>query len=802
MWTDFMQDARDALRGWRQRPALTAVAIVTLALGIGANTAIFTAVDAFFLRPLPYPDAAHLVTISGTSARFPSFRSVESGPDIQCWRDHATTLANITAMSGGQTTLTGFGDPTPLRFAAATPSFFDVVGVHPTIGRAFTIEEAQADAHVVVISHDVWVSRLGARPDTVGQTLRLNGVDWRVIGVMPASFSLPVGAVLWMPFDLARASSNTYFLTTLARLRPEATVASAQHDFDRMAAELSAASPKTRKDRGFGVTSLRDDLAWNVSDGLKLLQGVVALVLLIACANVANLLLAQAAARQREFGMRAALGATPARLVRQVLTESVMLAMTAAAVGVVLAVWGVRVLVGLAPDTLFRPSIEIGVNWPVLGFTLVTSIVTGVAFGLAPALMSARPAATEHLRDGVRTTSVGLSWTRRQRLRAGLVVAETALATVLLAGGGLLVRSFAQLMSQAPTIRTDHLMTAIVSLPQARYRSTATRLAFWSDLVERLRAIPGADGAIVSNGLPFSNWEWQSSIHVRGRPEIAGSAAIRQVSGGDYFSTLGIPLVRGRTFGEVDVPGAPPVMVVSDVFAAQFLAGADPLGQSVRLDRSDTWQTVVGVVAATRNTGLDEDLRAEMYVPIAQSTEPPPTLVLAVRTAADPTSVARGIRDAVASVDHDLPEQSLRTMDQLIGRTVADRRFFMTLVAAFAALAAMLAALGVYGVMSFLVGQGRREIGIRLALGARAGQVQRGLVSRALRIVVAGLALGLLAAWWLTSLLSTQLFHVTAHDPATLLGVAALLGGAATLASWIPSRRSTRVDPVIVLRAE
>ena len=484
--------------------------------------------------------------------------------------------------------------------------------MQPAIGRAFTADEARADAHVVVISHDTWIGRLGGRPDVVGQTLDLSGVEWQVVGVMPAAFSLPTGTALWTPFELARAPADTYFLTALARLRSDVTVAAAQRDFDRMAAELAAASPRMRKDRGFGVTSLRDDLAWNVSDGLKLLQGVVGLVLLIACANVANLLLAQAVARRREFGTRAALGATPARLVRQVLTESVVLAMSAAALGVVLAVWGVRVLVALAPDTLLRPSTEISVNWVVLGFTLLTSVVTGLVFGLAPALMSAGPATTEHLRDGLRTTSMGLSWTRRQRLRAGLIVAETALATVLLAGGGLLVRSFAQLMSQSTIIRTDHLMTAVVSLPQARYGLAAARLTFWSDLVDRLRAIPGADGAVASNGLPFSNWEWQSSFHVRGRAETAGSAAIRQVSGGDYFSMLGIPLLKGRTFSEADAPGAPPVMVVSDVFAREFLAGVDPIGQSVRLDRGATWHTIVGVVAATRNTGLDEDLRAEM----------------------------------------------------------------------------------------------------------------------------------------------------------------------------------------------
>jgi putative ABC transport system permease protein len=345
-------------------------------------------------------------------------------------------------------------------------------------------------------------------------------------------------------------------------------------------------------------------------------------------------------------------------------------------------------------------------------------------------------------------------------------------------------------------------MTARVSLPQPRYGSTASREAFWNTLLERLRAIPGAAGVAASNGLPFSNWEWQTSLQVRGREGSAGSAAIRQVSGGEYFNVLGVPIVKGRSFTADDSSSSPPVMVVSDVFAKKLLPGADPIGQLVSLDRGKTWLTVVGVAAATRNTGLDEDLRAEMFTPVAQSTEPAPTLLIAVRTTTEPSAFARAIRDVVGSVDRDLPVQDLKTMEELVGRTVADRRFFMTLLASFAALAAVLAVVGVYGVMSFLVGQGRREIGIRLALGARAGQVQRGLMLRALRVVSTGLAIGLVGAWWLTSLLATQLFHVTPHDPVTLVSVVVLLGGAAALASWIPSRRSSRVDPVIVLRAD
>jgi putative ABC transport system permease protein len=801
MGSDFLGDVREALRGWRDRPGPTVVALLTLALGIGANTAIFSAVNTFFLKPLPYPDEQHLVSLYGSNVSAQFLRSVESAADVQYWRDHSTTVASLAAMTGGSATVTGLGDPVSMRYATVMPTFFDVVGVHPALGRGFTAEETRSDGHVVVISHGLWVDRMGSRPDVVGTTIRLDATDWRVVGVMPAGFSLPLTVEMWRPFDLAKALPRMFYLSTIARLRPDATVAAARHDFDRMAAELAAASPKARKDRGFTVVSLRDDLAWNVSDGLKLLQGVVVLVLLIACANVANLMLAQAAARAREFGVRSALGATPARLIRQVLTESLVLATGAAVLGVALAFWGVQLLVALAPATLLRPGTPIDVSWTVLAFTLSVSVVTGFVFGLAPAMLSSGPSTTEHLRHGVRTTSVGLSWTRRQRLRAGLVVVETALATVLLAGGGLLVRSFSLLMSQSPTIRTDHLMTAQISLPDARYSSVAARVDFWSTLLAKLESLPAAESAVATNALPYSNWEWQTSFQLRGKTGTAGSAGIRQVAGRDYFQTLGIPLLKGRSLAPTDSAGSAPVMVVSDVFARQVFPGTDAIGQVLTLDQGKTWQTIVGVVAAARNNGLNEDPRAEMYVPLAQ-TDVPATLLLAVRTSTDPAAFAGLIRSAAGSIDRDLPVQSLRTMDELIGRTVADRRFFMALLGAFAGLAAVLAAVGVYGVMSFLVGQGRREIGIRLALGARPIQVQAGLVGRALRVVCVGLGIGLTASWWLTTLLATQLFDTTAHDPLTLAGAFVLLGGAAMLASWIPSRRSSHVDPAIVLRAD
>jgi putative ABC transport system permease protein len=801
VWRSILQDVRHTGRGWRHRPGLTAVALLTLGLGIGANTAIFSVVDAFFVRPLPYPDAGHLVGLYSTNTHYPSDRSVETAADVQYWRDHATSLRALAAMSGGTVTLTGRGDPTPLRFVTTMPEFFEVVGVQPAMGRPFTAAEARADEHVVVISHGLWVDRFGATPTILGQPVRLGSVTWRVIGVMPAPFALPADVDLWMPFDLARALPDAWYLSAVGRLKPDVTVDDAQQDFDHMAAALAAGAPKTRKNRGFQVIRLRDDLAWGLAGGLTLLQAVVGVILLIACANVANLLLAQAVVRQREFGVRVALGATAGRLIRQLLTESLVLASGGALLGLAFAAWGVGLLASLAPPTVLRRSVDLRIDGPVLAFSVGLTVVTSLVFGLAPALLAVRSSRTAPLGHGGRSTA-GLTWARHQRLRASLVVAETALAVVLLTGGGLLVRSFGQLMAQTPRLRTDHLLTALISLPAARYETATSRQQFFATLVGRLQAVAGARQVVASNGLPYSNWEWQSAFLVRGRTGHVASAGIREVSGGDYFEALGIPLLKGRSFAPTDDAAAPAVVVVSDVFAAQFLSGADPLGQAISLDRGKTWRTVVGLVAATRNLGLDEDLRAEMYIPLVQDLAPPATMLIAVRTTADPVGFGPPLRATVASIDPDLPVQALKTMDQLIGQTVADRRFFMTLLACFAGLAALLAATGLYGVMSFLVGQARRDIGIRIALGARPAQVQRALLAKALAVVGVGLGLGLLGAWWLASLLASQLFRVTAHDPVTLVSVSGLLLVAAVVACWLPSRRSLHVDPAIVLRVE
>jgi putative ABC transport system permease protein len=793
-----LQDLRHSVRALRARPALTAVAVLTLALGIGANTAIFSVVHAVLLRRLPYPDADQLVSIYATHRKYNFDHGVETPADIQYWMDHAQSTSGIAPMSGGSTTVTTGGEPDRLRYSAVTPAFFDVMRVAPLMGRVFTAAESAAEEHVVVVSHELWRSRLNGASDFSAMTLELDGQPWRVIGVMPAEFKYPAGIAMWRPFDFSRAM-QAWHLGSVARLKPGVTVAAAQHDFDRMAMALEAASPKARKDRGFNVAGLRQDLAYRALDGVKLLQGVVALVLLIACVNVANLMLAQAGGRRHEFGVRAAIGASRARLVRQLVTESVVLSMIGAAIGATIAVPGVRALVAAAPPFLLSYPDDIGVNWIVLAYTAAIAAVTGLIFGLAPAVMLSQPGLAGAVGHGQRTAAAGLSLSRRQYFRGALVAVEIALALVLLVGGGLLIRSFTLLARQAPGFNTDNLLTAQIALPAAAYPTDEARHRFWSSLTERLAATPGISHAVVSNALPFSDWEWQTDFKVEGREDVPNNGVgIRHVSAG-YFEALGIPVQRGRGVADEDRGGAPAVAFVSDAFVRQHMPGMDPIGHRIRLGRTEPWLTVAGVVASTRHLNLAEDLRPEIYVPTLQG-DGPAMMQVAVRTRVSPSTLAEAMRSAVHSLDPKLPVQRIKTMTELISANVAERRFLMTLLALFAGLAAALAAIGVYSVMSFIVSQGRREIGIRLALGARPSQVQRRLVGQGLRVVVIGAIVGLGASLLLTRLLKSQLFETQPNDPLTIVTMTALVVAAAALACWIPARRTSRVDPTESLR--
>jgi putative ABC transport system permease protein len=614
-----------------------------------------------------------------------------------------------------------------------------------------------------------------------------------------------------------RADLGSWYFGVLTRLKPDVSLDRAQAELDAIAAALAAAHPKARGERGFRLVGLQADLASRAADGLRLLQGVVVVVLIIACVNVANLLLSQAAGRSREMGVRAAIGASRGRLIRQLLTESVVLAAAGAALGVVLAFWGVRALVALAPPFLLPANVPIGVSWPVLLVTAAVALVTGVLFGLAPALASSSRPAAAALKNGARTAPAGLSLARRHRLRAGLVAVEVALALLLLTGAALLVRSFTALLRQPTGVDATHVLTAQVTLPAARYATDQARRAFWEDLVGRLAGLPGVHAAAGSTALPFSLWEWQTGFTIKGREQVPNDGAgIRTITPA-LFSTLGIPIVRGRAFLPSDTAAAERVAIVSDAFARMHLAGVDPMGQLITTSYSPgrdapgqrvatsnpdpQWARIVGVAGATRHQSLAEAPRSEIYLPLAQQPGPG-TLVLALRAAADPTSLAPALRATVRDVDPNLPVVDVTTMANLIGAKLARSRFAMNLMALFALLAAALATGGVYGVMAYTVSEGRREVGIRLALGAHTRQIQARVVVHGLAVVTAGAVGGGAAALWLSGLLKSELFSVTPTDLVAFAGAATTIVVIGLAACWLPARRLSRVDPAGVLRAE
>jgi len=803
MFSSLSQDLVFAFRTFRARPAVTVIALVTLALGIGANTAIFSVVHAVLLRPLPFPDAERIVSIYATNRKYQFTRGVMSPFDYDYLEQRAQSFEALALTTVISSTLTTGGEPTRLRGARVSPSYFRVFGLRPVAGRILADDDVALKDGVAMISSRLWRERFNNRPDVINSVVVLDARPWTIVGVMAPDAS-PDDTDLWIPFGLKpedRQAKGSWFLGVAAKLKPGVSPATAQAELSALYSVLEQTYPKERKDRGLNVVELRADRAYRSADGLRLLQGVVVFVLLIACANVANLLLAQAAWRQREFGVRAAVGASRWRLIRQSLTESVALSLAGALLGAGLAYWGVRGLIALAPPFLLPAPETIGVSWQALLFTASIAAITGVVFGVLPALVSSLVDFGRALNTGARAIAGGLTFSRRQWMRAGLVAGEIALALILLTGAGLLVRSFSMLLAQPLGFRSEGLLTAQFSLPIARYGSLDAQLPFWLTLRERAKSIPGVRDVALSNALPFSNWEWQSDFRVAGRENVANDGAgVRTVSAG-FFETLGIPIRRGRDISDSDTTTSARVAVVSDEFVRLHMDGLEPIGHGLTFVRDGKPMTIVGVVGSTRQLGLDEKMRADIYVPVTQRAGTT-AMQIALRTDGDPLAAAPALRAIVNRLDPLLPLQEVRTMDDLIGRNLAQRRFYLVLLGAFAALAGALAAIGVYGVMSYVVMQGRRDIGIRLALGARASQVQAGVVAQGIRVVAAGLGAGLIGAYWLSGLLEKEVFAIQTTDPATFAGVAAGLMIAAIVACWIPARRTSRVDPVSVLRTE
>ena len=797
-----IQDLRYAARTLLKSPGFTLVAVITLALGIGANTAIFSVVNAVLLRPLPYPASDRLVAIWGSYGA--DRQRVTAYTDVMDFRAQTTTFDAIGVVRGETVNLTGRETPERLNGEFVTADVFRVLGTQAGRGRTFTAEETTPGSgrEVAVLSYDAWKTRFGADPGILGRPLLLNARPHVVIGVMPPGFTSPFGpADVWLPitsipspetFD--RGVQNVW---AIGRLRAGTTLARARNDLGTIARRLAAQYPASNAGWGVTLIPLREQVAGDVGPALLILLAAVGLVLLIACANVANLQLARGAARRHEITVRASLGAGRARLVRQLLTESLLVSAAGGAAGLLLAAWATGALVRAVPGGV--PSFEpVRVDGPVLLFTAGATVVAALLFGLAPALAVSRADLGDALRVRAPEGRRGGA-----RLRSGLVVAELALCMVLMASAGLLLRSVGRMRRVDPGFDPGNLLTFEFRLPRAKYRDAAAMAAFFERVVPQLRAVPGVAGAALVGSTPFTgNWD-DVAYTVADRPAPApglAPTALRDAVSDAYFGTMRIPLVAGRDFDARDRAGALPVVIVSRELARREWPGASALGKRIRPVGDSAWSTVVGVVGDSRQRTLGEDLRPRLYVPVLQS--PMAFSNVVARTTGDPLALAPSVRAALWSVDPDQPVWEVTSMDRLLARSMRQERFTTLLTGLFAALALLLAAVGVYGVMAYTVSQRTREVGIRLAVGAAPRQVVALVFGRGLKVTAVATALGLAGALVATRLLRSQLFGVAPGDPVTFVAAAAVLAIVALLACWLPARRAAKVDPVVALRSE
>jgi predicted permease len=795
-----LQDLRYALRTLGRAPGFTLAAVLTLALGIGATSAIFSVVHGVLLRPLPYAEPDRLVRIYGT---YPEFgRTSTSLPDFLDWRREARTVPQMAARHASVLNLTGAGEPQQLLVDRVTANFWETLRVTPALGRAFTPdEERPGNTDVVVLADGFWRRQFAGDPSVVGRVLTLNGRPYEVIGVAPAGFRFLRDVDLYAPVvqDTA-APRRAEYLDVIGRLAPGATVEQASAELATISQRLAEQYPGTNATIRSELVGMHADVVSAVRPALLVFMGAVALVLLVACANVANLLLVRAAGREREMAVRAAIGAGRGRLVRQMLTESVLLALLGGALGLLGAHVGVSLL--RDAEVAFLPRLhELGVDATATAFAFGVAVVTGLLFGLAPALRLSSARLHAALKDGARGAAGGAV----ARFRNALVLAEVALALVLLVGAGLLVRSFDRLNRVDLGFEPQGILTYRVTLPAARYAEADQLPPVFDQLLERTRAIPGVRGASLSNGLPMGGAGYISwSIANRPpRESVMEDAQPFNVSP-DHFRLLGIPLRSGRLFTAADAPGAPTVALVNDEFVRRHLDGRDPVGMRLTFgdpsNPESTWWTIVGVVGDVAQEGVTAEPYPQVYRPIAQA--PTRGVAVAIRTAGDPLQVAAAARAALRQVDPELPLSDLRTMDDRIGEDLAQPRVGVLLLSVFAAVALALAAIGIYGVIAYGVAQRTREIGIRLALGASTADVRRLVVRQGMVPVLLGVAAGIVGALALTRLMTGLLYGVSATDPLTYALVAFFLAGVALVASWLPARRATRVQPVVALRQE
>ncbi|HZS05943.1 MAG TPA: ABC transporter permease [Blastocatellia bacterium] len=785
-------DLRYGVRMLRRRPGFTAVAVIALALGIGANTAIFSVVYGVLLRPLPYKDAERIVIASISP---PDFRDLKEANQV--FDQMAIWASNLYNVNTG-------GEVSQVLGAVVSPEFFPMLG-NPLLGRVFRPEEDRTP--LAVISHDFWQSRYGGEQDAIGKTIRLSGKVYTIIGVMPPEFQYPNGQFkLWVTFNSAMDAApgqaenrQLRIFRAVAHLKPGVTAARMQDEIASISLRLQQQYPKTNSGVMIEFRSLPERILGDVRRALWVLLGTVGFVLLIACANVANLTLARTAAREREIAIRTAMGAGRWRVMRQLLTESLLLAGLGGALGLLLAMWGIDVLPGLSAGNIPRLT-TVGINTRVLLFTLGASMLTGILFGLVPAWQATRGGLNQSLREGGRGAFGSV---RGRRLRGALVVAEVALSLVVLIGAGLLIRSFTRLLEVERGFVTDNLLTLNVGLVD--YKDPQRRAAISHDLVDRIARVPGVEAVGAGTGLPPVTPQRGTRFAVEGLPNDNAderSSYFIAVSP-DYFRALGTPLVEGRAFNERDAAGAAKVVIINRALARRLFPNESAIGKRLQLvnpDQSNDWRDIVGVVGDVRYSGLDDPGEAAVYTPFAQT--PFIWNYLMVRTSVAPESVIQAVRNAVASVEPNLEAANFQTMNRLVSESVAQPRFYTLLLGAFALLALVLAAVGIYGVISYSVTQRTHEIGLRMALGAQTHDVLKLVVRQGMVPALAGTGVGLVASFGLTRLMTSLLFNVSATDPVTFAIITALLIGVALAACWVPARRAMKVDPMEALRYE
>ena len=815
MMGTLLQDLRYGFRMLLKKPGFTVTAILALALGVGATSAVFSVVNAVMLRNLPYKHAERIVMVWEQNRTSERRRNVVSPANFLDWQDQSSSFEEMAAFYDARANLTGTGEPEEIPAQISTGNLFTVLGAQAALGRVFTNEDAEPGRdNVIVLSYGLWQRRFGASPQVVGQTIMLNGKPFTVIGVMPADFKWFIKensltgkpAEMWRPFKLTEEyrtpdMGRGRWLSVAARLKLGVSLEQAQAEMSGIAGRLEQQQAEFNTGWGVNLTSLRQQLAGELKTSLLVLLGAVAFVLLIACANVANLMLARSASRQREMAIRTALGAGRGRMVRQLLTESVLLALVGGGLGLLLAAWGVDMLVALSPQNLIGAE-TVGLNLPVLAFTLVVSLLTGILFGLAPALEASKLNLSETLNEAGKS---GMGSPRSRRLRNAFVVAEIALALVLLVGAGLMIKSFMRLQAVDPGFDPGNLLTMRVLLPRAKYPEDSQRVSFFRQAVERMKALPGVSSVGTIDALPFASIGSATDFKIEGKPAPAPGEEPDtdvRVTDENYFRTMSIPVLSGRTFTEQEAAEERHVAVINEALARKYFAGENPVGKRiiVNMKLPPVPTEIIGIVGDAKYGKLEGETRAMVYWPHPELAGSSMTIV--VRTEGDPLRLAAAAGREIQAIDKDQPIADVRTMQSWLSESVSRTRFGTLLLATFAAIALLLSAVGIYGVMSYSVTQRTQEIGIRMALGAQRSDVMKMVLGQGMGLTLAGVALGLSASFALTRVMASLLFGISATDPSTFALISLLLVGVAFLASYVPARKATRVDPMIALRYE